>query len=180
MLMRGDFMNGIGKDIALNKLILLFILKEINMPLTSEQITDIVLRNNLINYFDLQQCLHELEESKMINKISGKKMYEITDMGLKTIDLFASRIDDDKQEIIKNYILTNKEKIKLETQVKSEIIKKSKTEYIVNLKVIEKDIELINLSLNVVSAEQAKLICSNWENKYHQVYDQIMNLLIKG
>ncbi|NLM44246.1 MAG: DUF4364 family protein [Clostridiales bacterium] len=172
-------MNGIGKDIALNKLIVLLILKEINMPLTRGQLTDIVLRNNLINYFDLQQCLHELEESNMINKVNDKKTYEINNLGLKTLDLFISRIDDDIQKTIKNYILTNKEKIKLETQVKSEIVKKSKTEYIVNLKVIEKDIELINLSLNVVSSEQAKLICTNWENRYYQVYDQIMNLLIR-
>jgi len=172
-------MNVKSNEIALNKLIVLLILKEIDMPLTSGQITDIVLENNLINYFDLQQCLIELEESKMIARFGNKEMFKATEMGLKTVELFISRIDSQIRSTIEDYILKNKEKIKLETQVQSDIIKKSNTEYIVNLKVVEQDIELINLSLNVVSSEQAKLICSNWENKYHQVYDQIMNILIK-
>lgn len=172
-------MNGNSNEIALNKLIVLLILKEIDIPLTTGQITDIVLENNLINYFDLQQCLVELEESKMIVRFGNKEMYKATEMGLKTVELFISRIDSKIRSTIENYTLKNKEKIRLETQVRSDIIKKSNTEYIVNLKVVEKDIELINLSLNVVSSEQAKLICSNWENKYYQVYDQIMNILIK-
>jgi len=172
-------MNGKSNDIALNKLIVLLILKEIDIPLTSGQITDIVLENNLINYFDLQQCLVELEESKMIVRFGNKEMFKATEMGLKTIELFISRIDSQTRSTIEEYIQKNKEKIKLETQVQSDIIKKSNTEYIVNLKVVEQDIELINLSLNVVSSEQAKLICSNWESKYYQVYDQIMNILIK-
>lgn len=172
-------MNGKSNEIALNKLIVLLILKEIDIPLTSGQITDIVLENNLINYFDLQQCLVELEESKMIVRFGNKEMFKVSEMGLKTIELFISRIDNQTKSTIEEYIIKNKEKIKLETQVQSDIIKKSNTEYIVNLKVVEQDIELINLSLNVVSSEQAKLICSNWENKYYQVYDQIMNILIK-
>lgn len=172
-------MNGKSNEIALNKLIVLLILKEIDIPLTSGQITDIVLENNLINYFDLQQCLVELEESKMIVRFGNKEMFKATEMGLKTIELFISRIDSQTRSTIEEYIQKNKEKIKLETQVQSDIIKKSNTEYIVNLKVVEQDIELINLSLNVVSSEQAKLICSNWESKYYQVYDQIMNILIK-
>lgn len=172
-------MNIDSNEIALNKLIVLLILKEIDLPITIAQITNIVLENNLINYFDLQQCLQELEESNMIIKFGNREAYKNTDMGLKTIELFLSRIDNDTKSIIKTYISENREKIRLETQVRSDFIKKSDTEYIVNLKVIEEDIVLIDLSLNVVSAKQAKLICNNWENKYYQVYDQIMNILIK-
>lgn len=178
-MVRGDSMNGNSNEIALNKLIVLLILREIDLPITTAQITDIVLENNLINYFDLQQCLQELEEAKMIIKFGNRETYQNTEMGLKTIELFFSRIDDAVISKIKAYVSKNKEKIRLETQVRSDFIKKSDTEYIVNLKVIEKDIVLIDLSLNVVSAKQAKLICSNWENKYYQVYDQIMGLLIK-
>ncbi|MDD2481204.1 MAG: DUF4364 family protein [Lutispora sp.] len=178
-MVRGDGMNINSNEIALNKLIVLLILKEIDLPITIAQITNIVLENNLINYFDLQQCLQELEEANMIIKFGNRDAYKNTEMGLKTIELFLSRIDNDTKSIIKTYIIKNKEKIKLETQVHSDIIKKSDTEYIVNLKVIEEDIVLIDLDLNVVSAKQAKLICNNWESKYYQVYDQIMNILIK-
>ena len=172
-------MNNNSNEIALNKLIVLLILKEIEMPLTIAQITDIVLQNNLINYFDLQQCLQELEETNMIIRSENKQTYSVTEMGIKTISVFMTRIPSDILELIKRYALQNKDIIRLETQVFANYIKKSETEYIVTLKVIEKDITLIELNLNVVSANQAKLICKKWKESYYQVYDQIMNTLIK-
>ena len=172
-------MNTNSSEIALNKLIILLIFKEIEIPLTVAQITDIVLQNNLINYFDLQQCLQELEETNMIVRLENKQAFTITEMGIKTVSVFINRIPGDTYELIKKYALQNKDIIRLETQVFANYIKKSETEYIVTLKVIEKDITLIEINLNVVSANQAKLICKKWKESYYQVYDQIVNTLIK-
>lgn len=172
-------MNTNSSEIALNKLIILLIFKEIEIPLTVAQITDIVLQNNLINYFDLQQCLQELEETNMIVRLENKQTFTITEMGIKTISVFINRIPGDTYELVKKYAFQNKDIIRLETQVFANYIKKSETEYIVTLKVIEKDITLIEINLNVVSANQAKLICKKWKESYYQVYDQIVNILIK-
>ena len=172
-------MNTNSNEIALNKLIILLILKEIDIPLTIMQITDIVLENNLINYFDLQQCLQELKEANLIAKSKSKQTYETTEMGYKTLSVFMSRIPDNIIKLIKKYAFQNKDNIRLETQIYANFIKKSDTEYIVVLKVIEKDITLIELKLNVVSSNQAKLICRKWKESYYEVYDQIMNTLIK-
>lgn len=172
-------MNNNSNEIALNKLIVLLILKEIEMPLTIAQITDIVLQNNLINYFDFSQCLQQLEESNMINKSENKQTYAITEMGCKTLSVFMSRIPNNIKDMVKKYVIQNKDSIRLETQVYATYIKESDKEYIVALKVVEKDITLIELKLNVVSSNQAKLICKKWKESYYQVYDQIMNTLIK-
>lgn len=172
-------MNRIEKEFAMNKLIILLILKEMNFPLSKAQITDIVLQNNLINYFDMQQCLQELEESKMIEKVENKERYTNTQIGQQTLSALLPRIPKDIVDLIKKYAIKNKDNIKLETQVFASYIKKSDTEYIVILKVVEKDITLIELKLNVVSANQAKQICTKWKQSYFQVYDQVMNILIK-
>ena len=42
-------------ELAENKLLLLYILKTIDEPISNAQLTDIVLENSLINYFTLQQ-----------------------------------------------------------------------------------------------------------------------------
>lgn len=172
-------MNTNSNEIALNKLIILLILKEIDIPLTIAQITDIVLENNLINYFDLQQCLQELKESNLIVKSKNRQTYETTEMGYKTLCVFMSRIPDNIIKLVKKYAFQNKDNIRLETQIHTSFIKKSDTEYIVVLKVIEKDIILMELKLNVVSSNQAKLICRKWKESYYEIYDQIMNTLIK-
>ncbi len=172
-------MNRIEKRIAIDKLIILLIFKEIDFPLSKPQVTDIVLQNNLMNYFDMQQYLLELEESDMIRKIDNKELYTYTQKGDKTLCGLISGIPKNTVALIKKYAINNKDKIKLETQVFANYIKKSDVEYIVILKVVENDIILIELKLNVVSAEQAKQICAKWKQSYFQVYDKIIDILIK-
>ena len=172
-------MNYSMKEIAINKLIILLILKEIDMPLTRGQLTNIVLENNLINYFDFQQCIQELEKTNFISILEKSQSYSITKMGIRTLDVFASRIPNNTIEQIIKYIKKNKASIILETQVHASFTKQSETEYIVELKVIENDIILIELKLNVVSSKQANIICEQWKKSYHLVYDSIMNTLAK-
>ncbi len=47
-------------------------------------------------------------------------------------------------------------------------------EYIVNLKVIEKELVLIELKLSVVSAKQAKQICEKWKSSSEKVFSQLI------
>ncbi|HAA81046.1 MAG TPA: DUF4364 domain-containing protein, partial [Thermoanaerobacter sp.] len=51
------------QELAENKLIILYILNRINMPITDEQISKIILDNKLMNYFYLRQYLDELIET---------------------------------------------------------------------------------------------------------------------
>lgn len=168
-----------AKELAVNKLIILFIFNEMDFPLLKGQVTDIVLQNNLINYFDLQQSFHELEKLQMIQKVKNKEQYVITSIGQKTITALITRIPKEITELIKIYTAKNKDIIRLETQVFASYIKKSDVEYIVVLKVVENDITLIELKINVVSAIQAKQICAKWKQSYSLVYNQVINTLIK-
>lgn len=167
------------KEIAQNKLIILLLLKEIKFPLTTQQITDIILEKNLINYFDLQICMKELEESNFISSNKNTSTYSITDIGLKTLDVFINRIPNSTRKQVKDYISKNKESLLLENQVHANFIKKGENEYVVVLKVTENEITLIELKLNLVSSKQANIICAKWKESYSQVYEQIMNILIK-
>ena len=67
-------------ELAENKLLLLYILKTLNEPITNAQITDMVLENSLINYFTLQQYLNELDTSDFIHyqEMNDKKLISIT------------------------------------------------------------------------------------------------------
>ncbi len=167
------------KELAVNKLVILLVLKEVDFPLTKAQIIDIILQNNLINYFDIQQCIQELEESKMIEKVKDKDLFTYTNLGKQTIEALYPKIPKDIADLIKVFAAKNKDIIKLDTQVFASYVKKSDIEYIVILKVIENDITLIELKLNVVSSKQAKQICAKWKQSYFNVYDQVMNILIK-
>ena len=54
----------------------------------------------------------------------------------------------------------------------------SENEFIVNLRVIENQSNLIDLNLNVSSEKQAKLICDNWKKNASYMYAEVIGLLI--
>ncbi|HBM81290.1 MAG TPA: DUF4364 domain-containing protein, partial [Clostridiaceae bacterium] len=47
------------QELAESKLLILYLFKKINLPISNAIVTDIVLENNLLNYFQLQQYLSE-------------------------------------------------------------------------------------------------------------------------
>lgn len=165
---------------AINKLIILYILEKMEMPLTKTQINNIVLENNLINYFALQQNLSEMESSELIRSIETqqKVSFTLTEGGSKTLSIFVDKIPQNTRNLLNEYVRLNKDKIKKEAQIFADFSKKSEKEYIVNLKVVENEMVLIDLNLSVVSAKQAKFICEKWKNSSEKIYSQIMNTLI--
>lgn len=166
---------------ALNKLIVLHILDKIEIPLTNTQLTNIVLENNIINYFSLQECLSELEASDLVKleESQDKTTYQLSEAGLRTVTMFQDRILKSVRTTITDYIAKNRDRIKKESEIFADFVKNNENEYIVNLKVIENDIVLIDLKLNVVSSKQAKQICEKWKSSSGKIYGQIMDTLIK-
>lgn len=171
------FESGVLAD---KKLMILYFLNKMGMPLTKSQITNAILENNLIDFFTFQHCISELEESGMIKQTVHQKeqCFTITDSGKNAIEIFEQRISKNTSGIINNYISKNKENLRKESQVIAKYHKISDKEYIVNLKVIEKELVLIDLKLSVVSAKQAKQICEKWKSSSEKIFGQLIGSLI--
>ncbi|MDK2563625.1 DUF4364 family protein [Romboutsia sedimentorum] len=170
-----------SEELASHKLLILYILNKIKMDLTNSQITQVVLETEMINYFSLQQFLSQLMESKFLAtyKDSDREYYSLTQRGLEILEYFLSRIPQDITKKVDEYILNNKESLLSDTQVKSSFVKQSDHEFIVNLRVIENQSNLIDLNLNVSSEKQANLICNNWKKNASYMYAEVIDLLIR-
>ncbi|SCG82612.1 hypothetical protein DW1_1013 [Proteiniborus sp. DW1] len=169
-----------SKELAQNKLLILYILDNADIPMNNSEITQFLLENNYMNYFLAQQFISELVSSKFIEFSikDGQEYYHLSNAGKDTLSFFNDRIPQTlKEEVIKRFQKKKEEMVK-ESQIIGNYYKKSESEYIVNLKVIEKDINLFSMSLNVVSNKQAKMICNNWKKNPHEIYKQIFDLLI--
>ena len=165
---------------AINKLIVLYILDKIEISISNAQITNIILENNIINYFSLQESIAELEKSDLIKleDNQGKLAYQISEAGQRAVSMFVGRIPKSNKTLINDYILKNKDRIKKESEIFADFSKNNENEYVVNLKVVENEIVLIDLKLNVVSDKQARLICDKWTSSSSKIYGQIMDSLI--
>ena len=56
-------------ELAENKLLVLYVIKSLKQPISNTQLTEIILENNFINYFTLQQYISELEYSNFVKYI---------------------------------------------------------------------------------------------------------------
>lgn len=170
-----------SEEIVYHKLLILHILKKAEMPLTNSQITQVVLDTEMMNYFSLQSLLSELTDSKLIAtyKESGREYYTLTLNGEDSHDYFSSRIPETVVEKVDKYISSNKGNLLADTQIKSSFVKQSENEYIVNLRVVEDQSNLIDLNLNVSSEKQANSICNNWKKNASEMYTEIISLLIE-
>ncbi|AUN13054.1 hypothetical protein DUF4364 [[Clostridium] sordellii] len=171
-----------SEELAYHKLLILYVLEETNMDLTNSQITQVILETEVMNYFSLQQFLSQLMEANFLKiyEDSNKEYYTLTKKGIDTLEYFLSRIPDQIKEKLDEYIRLNKENLLADTQVKSSFVKQSDNEFIVNLRVIENQSNLIDLNLNVSSEKQAKLICDNWKKNASYMYAEIIDLLISS
>ena len=91
-------------ELAENKLLVLYVIKSLKQPISNTQLTEIILENNFINYFTLQQYISELEYSNFVKYIekNEKKLISITDKGEKVLSFFTDRIAPIKRDIINN------------------------------------------------------------------------------
>lgn len=169
-----------SKEMAQYKLLILYILDIAEIPMNNSEITQFLLENNYMNYFLAQQFISELVSSKFIefSTKDGQEYYHLSSAGKDTLSFFNDRIPQSLKDEVNKKFQKKKEEMIKESQIVGNYYKKSDSEYIVNLKVIEKDVNLFSMSLNVVSNKQAKMICNNWKENPHKIYKKIIELLI--
>ena len=170
-----------SSELAENKLLMLYVLKTINEPISNIQLTEIILENNFINYFTFQQYLSELEESKFVEyqEVNDKKLLALTEKGDNVLSLFQARISPSQMSIVDKYIKEKIGIIKKELTIHADYTLGSGDDnFIVDLKAIEDKALLMELKLSVPTKKQASLICSKWKENPSEIYTNVIKILI--
>lgn len=166
-------------ELAEDKLLLLYLLEKIKLPISNNQITQIILENNLMNYFTLQQYITELTNTNFIllTEQDGKNRISISSEGSKVLSLFINRVSKNKLDNIDLYLSKQIDNIKKEITIYADYTIEGNN-YIVNLKAVENNCILMDLKINVASNKQAKDLCSKWKQNSSELYNQLFNVLI--
>lgn len=170
-----------NRNLAENKLILLYLIDLANMPISNLQITKIILENQFMNYFIFQQFLNELCELGYLSSeiIDNKTFYTITSLGKQTLSYFTGHIPIAIKTCIDNSISEIRKRIKNETLVKADYTPESENEFIVKCQVHEDNFSLIDLEISVGTKSDCHTICENWKKYSNQIYSEILDSLIK-
>ena len=92
--------------LAESKLILLYIFNTVVEPLSNLEITQVILENDFMNYFSLQNYINDMLESGLLQYTSDgdKKKIAVTEYGIHVLSLFQKRIQDVKKNNIDEYL----------------------------------------------------------------------------
>ncbi|WMJ85933.1 DUF4364 family protein [Anaerocolumna sp. MB42-C2] len=166
---------------TLYKLIILFLLDKVDFPLTNAQISNFILEKDYTNYFNIQQSISELLEAEFVTveTVGHSSHYRITASGRETLSFFGNMISSAIQSDILDYLRKNKYPLRDEVSTLSEYYEAKRGEYMVRLRVVEKEDSIIDLTIAVPTKEDASKICDNWRTRSQQIYAYVLSNLLK-
>lgn len=163
------------------KLIVLYMLDKVDVPLTNTEISNFILEKEYTTYFTLQQAINELITAELIRTESthNNTRYHITPAGRETLSFFPDKISDAIKEDVIGYFESNQVTLKKEIQILADFYKTTHQTYAARCQVKNRDTSLIDLTIRAGTKEQAEAICQNWQKQNEEVYAYLMDLLLK-
>ena len=170
----------LSEPMTLYKLMNLYMLKQVNFPLTNAQLSGFFLDREYTTYFTLQQALNELLEAGLIKMqtLHNSTRYEITREGEETLEFFGKKISPAIVEDMDEYLKENRFRMRNEVGLVSDFYKSTNQDYIVHCEVREGKNVLVGIDVSVPDKEQAELMCSHWRDRSQEIYAYIMKSLM--
>jgi len=161
------------------KLIVLYMLNRVTVPLTRSQITDFILDREYTNYLTLQTVFAQLSDNNMIEEktIRNRTQLFITDEGKDTLQFFENRISSEIKKDVDEFLREKSMSIKNEASILADYYKSPGGEYRAHLVALEKNQPLVDITLSVPTEDIASAICVKWEDKNQEIYQYLTEQL---
>ena len=167
-----------------NKLIILFCLDKMEMPLTENSVIEICsVKNNWINYMDCLDLLYQLTEAKLLYKTQCKESelrYNLTFEGRDCLSYFYKRIPNNLRDEITQYCKANRLNIKQSQEYYANYTDADDGSYLVTMRIYENLITtpLFEIQIKAPTRQSAEEACKKWRQSAPSVYEYIFDNLI--
>ena len=170
----------LAEPMTLYKLMNLYMLHQVNFPLTNAQLSNFFLDREYTMYFTLQQALNELLDAGLVKKetMRNSSRYEITKEGEETLEFFGKNISPAIVSDMDEYLKQNRFRMRNEVGLISDFYKSTNQDYIVHCEVREGKAVLVNLDISVPDKEQAEIMCNHWKDRSQEIYAYVMKSLM--
>ena len=170
----------LAEPMTLYKLMNLYMLHQVNFPLTNAQLSNFFLDREYTTYFTLQQALNELLDAGLVKKetMRNSSRYEITKEGEETLEFFGKNISPAIVSDMDEYLKQNRFRMRNEVGLISDFYKSTNQDYIVHCEVREGKAVLVNLDISVPDKEQAEIMSNHWKDRSQEIYAYVMKSLM--
>lgn len=164
------------------RILLCYLLKHSPKPLTHDQILEITSKNNMINYFYLEDALSGLVElgyAKITEGKDGKGYYELTEKGEEIEREFKGCIPPALRDRMEEEAVDIFAKIRREKEYKCEI-EKTQNGYEVHFILLSGEVEIANIKMFSPDISGAKYFEKRINDNPSEFYKHILTYLTDG
>lgn len=171
-----------SESLMLYKLIILYILDQMDFSITNTELTRFIVEKGYTGYIEVQQTLQELIEDNYVEveHSHNSYLYRITPTGKETLTFFYTKISVAIRDDIDAYLSEKEYQLREMIASRADYYETKKNEFIVDLRVVERNSELVHINLLVTSSEEAETICSHWKDCSADIYGYLISTLTKG
>lgn len=172
--------NSDNTALAENKVLILYILEQINGEIIEDGLFKIISSINNVNYFYFKQVLTDLIDSKLVGTYTKDEdpLIRITSEGKNALSLTKEVLPGILKLKADNLFKKELLSIEEESSVIAEYTPKSENDYTVKCKIVENNETIFEVKTYAGSRERAKRIVDNWNKNAQEIYPKILNLLL--
>ena len=161
------------------KVIILYILYHAQIPLSAAEITDVILADSLLDFFEAHMYITILIKENQISQLQEGDKYALTENGKDAVELFHKQIPYSIRKKIEDNLKSLKNDELMRELVYADYRAVSENEFEVNLTMTENRFEspLIDLKFKVSDRNTANELCKRWRTDYSELYKKISEVL---
>ncbi len=164
-----------------NKLILLFFMDKMDVPLTDSIILEACYyQNPWLEYMDCVQALNQLLETGFVFSTvhESLKYFSITPDGRACLSHFYSRIPSSVRQEISDFVKLNRALYRRKQEYSTSYHMNPDKTYTVQLKIVDPMKTTLDIKFNVANKETAKSVANKWGDRAAQIYTLLYEQLV--
>ena len=169
------FSHGEGR----RKLMLLYFLKELDFEITKNELFRVFAEQGWMEYFDFQNTLAQLEEDAFVAAVpcAFGHGYRIAPHGEKTLHMFLEQLPFSIRENLRTYAATHGKALREQTQFSAYQTEMPDGSYLAVLRLMDKNSHILNISLQLPTAQLAQSACKSWSAQAGDIYQTLLEKL---
>ncbi len=163
----------------LRKLVVLYILNKVDLPLTNTTISELMVGEYYSSYFQLQEALTELADANLLRILpkNPETQYEITKDGRVTLDFFIEEIPAKVRMTVQHYLKENMIELRQDTDIQANYYATENGGFYAHLVAKDQRRLLMELTLRMADESSAVELCNRWRENYALIYKQLLKNL---
>lgn len=161
-----------------DKLLLLYALDKLG-AVTNQQALRFVAENDLMGFLNFALSFAESEEAGFLRKSAHRigTLYRLTGKGHDMLMHFEKRVPYSRRKAVDELAEAWRARFQRERTILSDWKSDEHGQFIVQLLLLERDMELADIRINVPTREQAEQFCNAWEARASSIYAHMMRSL---